>query len=206
VTEKEWHDAATEDRIPEGEPVWIGLDLGWKFDTTAAVPFWPRDPEYRLFGPATILTPPRDGSNMDPRLVEDALRALHARNPFVRVVMDMTKGEQLASWIEAEFGCPVVDRNQHIPMQALDYAKFMEALREGWLRHTGDPGLTRHVLNATSRMLPQGDIVFSRPSESRFGRKTVQETREIDALVAAAMVHSSWAVDEGEPLIAFSWG
>jgi phage terminase large subunit-like protein len=194
VTEQEWHKARVDEHIPAGEPVWgIGLDLGWKHDTTAAVPLWIRDPQHRQLGCSEILTPPRDGSNMDPRLVEEALQRLYERNQFEFVVMDMTKGEQLASWIEDEFGCQVVDRNQHIPMQARDYALFMEALREGWLKHSGDPGLTRHVLNATSRMLPQGDIVFSRPSESRFGRKTVQETREIDALVAAAMVHSSWA-------------
>ncbi len=210
ITEIEWHDAFTAELIPEGEPVWgIGLDLGWKHDTTAAVPLWIRDPEYRQLGKCEILTPPRDGSNMDPRLVEEALQRLYERNPFEFVVMDMTKGEQLASWIEDEFGCQVIDRNQHIPEQARDYAKFMEALREGWLHHSGDPGLTRHVLNATGRVLQGGDIVFSRPSESRHGRKTVQETREIDGLVAAAMVHSSWAatlMEADEPALMVSWG
>jgi phage terminase large subunit-like protein len=203
VTEAEWFAARSGEEIPEGEPVWLGLDLGWKYDTTAMVPLWMRDDGFRLFGPATILTPPRDSSNMDPRLVEDALRVLHERNPFAFVVMDMTNGEQLASWIEEEFNCQVVDRNQHIPMQVLDYTRFMEALREGWLRHTGDPGLTRHVLNATSRVLPSGDIVFARPSESRHGRKTVQETREIDALVAAAMAHTSAASPGGSWI---GWG
>ncbi len=122
--------------------------------------------------------------------------------------MDMTAGEQLASWIESELGCEVVDRNQYVPMQVLDYQRFMEALREGWLHHSGDPGLTRQVLNATSRVLPGGDIVFARPSESRRStRAAVQESRVIDALVAAAMVHSTWAATllTDEPLIAFSW-
>ena len=38
IQEKEWFDARTDDRVPEGEPVWAGLDLGWKYDTTAIVP------------------------------------------------------------------------------------------------------------------------------------------------------------------------
>jgi phage terminase large subunit-like protein len=142
--------------------------------------------------------------------VEDAIYALNQRNPIACLVMDMTNGEQLAAWVQETFGCEVVDRNQHIPMQALDYARFTEGLREGWLKHSGDPGLTRHVLNATARVLPRGDIVFSRPSESRFGRKTVQETREIDALVAAAMVNNVGAAtlfgdDEPDTLIAWDF-
>jgi phage terminase large subunit-like protein len=35
--------ARCEERIPEGVPVIAGLDLGWKYDTTALVPLWVRD-------------------------------------------------------------------------------------------------------------------------------------------------------------------
>ena len=35
------------------------------------------------------------------------------------------------------------------------------------LKHSGDPGLTRHVLNATVRIMPLGDAVFARPGLSR---------------------------------------
>jgi hypothetical protein len=33
----------------------------------------------------------------------------------------------------------------------------MEALRKGWLHHTGRQGLTSHALNAIARVLPFGD-------------------------------------------------
>lgn len=194
VAEREWFDAIVSDEVPAGEPVWAGLDLGWKWDTTALVPLYVRDAEYRLFGPATILTPPRDSTSLDPAKVEQAILDLHDRNPIHTVVMDMTAGEQLASWMES-LGIVVVDRSQTNLFKAMDYSRFMEALREGWLFHTGDPGLSRHVLNATAKMLPGGDMVFDRPSASRFGRERVQETREIDALVAAAMVHTTAAAE-----------
>ena len=77
ITEAEWAKARTTDEIPAGEPVWLGLDVAWKWDTTAAVPLWWRDSEYRLFGPAEVLVPPRDGTSLDPHLVESA----HARHP-----------------------------------------------------------------------------------------------------------------------------
>ncbi len=78
---------------------------------------------------------------------------------------------------------------------AEDYDKFTEALREGWLKHSGDRALTRHVLNAVARVLPFGDARFDRPSQTRQGGE--QERRVIDALTAAAMVHAVAAV--GQP-------
>ena len=203
ITENEWADARVEDGIPEGEPVWIGLDLGWKYDPTAIVPLWWRDPEYRLLGPATILTPPRNGAQLDAHLVEDALLAMHDRNPVERVVMDMTAGEQLSQWIAETIGAEVVDRSQGNAAAVLDHTRFMEALRMGWLRHTGDPGLTRHVLNAITRVLPGGDARFARPAESRTVNESLAARRHIDALVAGAMVHCE-AADPAKAYV-MSW-
>jgi phage terminase large subunit-like protein len=208
ITEREWYAARTDERIPGGVPVWLGLDLGWKYDTTAMVPLWIRDPEFRLFGPATILEPPRDGSQLDAHLVEAALRAVHAANPVHTVVMDMTNGAQLSQWIEEELGAEVIDRTQVNSLATLDYARFMEALREGWLKHTGDRGLTSHALNAVARVLPQGDTKFERPKESRTVRDELQRRRVVDALIAAAMVHTTAAAElnveaEPEPMLAY---
>jgi len=197
VTEAEWAAARVDDGIPRGEPVWLGIDLGWKVDPTATVPLWVRDPEFRLLGPAVILEPPRDGSQLDAHLVEDTLQSLNDRNPVERVVMDMTAGEQLAQWLEENLGCEVVERDQRNPSAAMDFARFMEALRMGWLRHTGDPGLTRHVMNAITRVLPGGDSRFARPAEGRSVNQNVAVRRHIDALVAAAMVHTVAAGELG---------
>lgn len=191
ISEAEWHAAVSQEPLPEGVPVVLGVDLGWKYDTTALVPLWVRDPEYRLLGPATVLEPPRNGAMLDPHLVEDAIAAIHERNPLELVVMDMHGGAQLAQWIEETFRCPVVDRSQTNTWKALDYARFTEALRAGWLWHSGDESLTRHVMNATAKQLPGGDIVFERPHRSRTGGDQLQAARVIDALVAAAMAHTA---------------
>jgi phage terminase large subunit-like protein len=193
IEELEWEQAQVAEQIPEGQPVWLGLDLAWKWDTTAAVPLWVRDPDYRLLGPAAVLTPPRDGTSLDPYVVERALIEIHERNPIHTVVMDMSKGEQLAAWIEEELGAVVVDRTQSNSFAVVDYERFMQALRNGWLRHTGDADLSRHVLNAVARVLPYGDARFDRPVKSRGGQD--QDRRVIDALTAASMVHTAATTD-----------
>jgi phage terminase large subunit-like protein len=204
ITESEWFGAAVAETIPEGQSVWAGLDVAWKWDTTALVPVWIRDAEYRLLGPADVLVPPRDGTSLEPSLVEDTLRRLHARNPIHTLIMDETRAEQLAAWAEDTLGCRVQPWPHSPKMAALDYERFMEALREGWLHHTGDPKLTRHVLNAVARMRAEGTR-FDRPSQTREGGN--QDMRVIDALVAAAMVHNAAAAEIGiarEPMMAWA--
>ena len=198
ITESEWAAAKTRKRIPAGEPIWLGLDVAWKWDTTALVPFWMPTHDNRLFGPARILEPPRDGTSLNPHLVEQALEDIHDANPIHTVVMDTSKAEQLAEWIRETLGCEVVDRAQTNPFAVMDYERFMEALRNGWLKHAGDAGLTKHVLNAIARILPQGDTRFDRPSRRRHGAG--QDRRVIDALTAASMVHTTASAGSAEEI------
>lgn len=189
IQEAEWF-AAANGGIPPGERIWLGLDLGWKWDTTAAVPLWMAGPEHRVLGPARILTPPRNGNMLDPGAVRDMLIEIHKVNPIHTVVMDMTGGADISQWIDNELGVEeVIDHNQGNESQSIDYARFMEALRNGWLKHSGDPGLTRHVLNAVAKPLQGGKARFDRSSSSR--DDAGQERRVIDALTAAAAVHSA---------------
>jgi phage terminase large subunit-like protein len=204
ISEIEWEEAYSDERIPVGESIDLGLDLGWKGDTTAAVPLWMRDARFRLLGDAKVLVPPRDGTQLDSDLVKRAILDIHRLNPIRRVVMDLSDARDIAEWIEDELGCDVVERGQSNKFAVRDFSLFMEALREGWLRHTGCPDLKRHALNAMQRILPQGDSRFERPHTSR-GDMTRQDQRVIDALVAAAMVHTSAAAEigfTGEPMIA----
>jgi phage terminase large subunit-like protein len=203
ITEAEWEAARTKDTIPEGEPIWLGLDVAWKWDTTAMVPLWMRDHEHRLFGPASILVPPRDGQSLDPDLVEKALTEINARNPIHTVVMDPSRAEQLAEWISRTFGSTVISRNQSPALAVVDFEKFMEALRSGWLKHSGDAGLTQHALNAIARVDRFGAARFDRSSPTRYGGPE-QERRVIDALTAAAMVNAQASFQpepEREPMV-----
>jgi phage terminase large subunit-like protein len=198
IQEAEWFAAQVPDDIPPGESVDVGADVAWKWDTTALVPLWMRDDHYRLFGNPKILTPPRDGTSLDPEKVEKALIAIHERTPINRLVMDTNRAEQLATWAERELGCTVVDMSQGIPVQVEEYERFMEALRQGWIKHSGDPELTRHVLNAVAKIQRGGDAIFERPHQSRRSVDE-QDRRVIDGLKAAAMVHRVATLQVAKP-------
>lgn len=189
ITESEWYGAVTKTKIPKGQPLWLGLDVGWKNDTTAMVPLWWRSEKERIFGEATIIVPPRDGSSLHPEVIQRALVEIHERNPLETVIMDTHQAEELQHWISDNLKATVVDRDQNLTLGVQDYQRFMEALRQGWLKHQGDSGLTRHAMNAVGRILPFGDTLFARPVQSRRAPDR-QDVRVIDALVAAAMVHS----------------
>ncbi len=81
----------------------------------------------------------------------------------------------------------VIERDNKNAAAVQDYEAFIDGLRNGTLKHTADPGLRAHVLNAIARRLPGGDHRFDRPSTVR-QNVGAQDRRVIDALTAAAMV------------------
>ncbi len=187
ITDKEWDDAETAERIPEGAGVALGMDVAFKWDTTAIVPLW-RHPAFRLLGAPRILVPPRDGSSLHPDALKDALLELADEFRVEAVVMDMHRAEDIGAWVEDTLGVLVVDHAQgQTRTHVQDYEAFVEGLRNGTVKHTGDDGLRAHVLNAVARRLPGGDYRFDRPSQVR-GNARAQDRRVIDALTAAAMV------------------
>jgi phage terminase large subunit-like protein len=188
IAESEWLNATSDVEIPSDADVMLGLDVGWVWDTTAIVPLWWKDDDFRLFGPASILVPPGDGSQLDPTEVKNAIRDLCGRYRVSTMVMDSSRAEDIAGWAADELGLQIVYRSQTMKPQGEDYDRFMEALREGWLFHSGDEGLRRHAYNAIARLLDGGGARFGRTSEVRNSGNN--QARVIDALVAAAMVHS----------------
>lgn len=210
VPEADWDACETDEEIPEGVPVACGADFAWLHDTTAIVPLWVRDPEFRLFGDPEILVPPRDGTILDVEDVKEAFLRIHSRNPIEFVVVDRTKAEDTMAWLENDLGVTVVDRPQgSTDLWALDYERWMVAVRKRWIRHTGHPVFRQHVLNAIARRLPGDRYRFDRPSTSRNSTAGRQERRVIDALTAASMVHTSAvsrfaAPTEPEPMVAYA--
>lgn len=206
INDIEWKAAETKTVIPAGERIDVGVDVAWKWDTTAAVPFWAPSPDERYLGPAKIIEPPRDGTHLHPDEIKKVLIAINERNPIVTVVIDITRAEDIASWIADELGCAVIDWPQTNENEVMQYEKFMAGLRTKKLRHAGDVGLREHAFNAIARLLPNGKTRFDRASSTRQGTHAQQRRRVIDALTAATMVHANFAMqlDEEEPLA--DWG
>lgn len=200
ISDATWDALQTDETIPAGAPVMLGADFAWVWDCTAIIPLWMKTPHDRIFGDPEILEPPRDGSLLNPADVHDAFDRLLDRFTVEMVVMDKSKAEDVAGWLENERGLTVVDRTQSNTLAALDYKRWMEAIGEGWIRHSGHPEFRRHVLNAVVRKLEGDNYRFDRPSESRNAKR--QRRRVIDALTAATMVHTTATADVADPFVA----
>jgi phage terminase large subunit-like protein len=202
ISPQEWADLGSDDLIPEGEPVDVGADFGWKHDTTALVPLYCPEPAEFLFGVPEILIPPRDGSILPPNRVKEAFRRIHGRNPIRRVVIDPDRAAEIAVWLEDDLGVEVVEHLQSNQPMILAYDRWMESMRNRRMRHPRDPEFTEHVLNAMAKLLPDGSARFDRPSSSR--AQAGQRRRVIDALIAAAMVHSVAVAEQNTaPVVPF---
>ena len=124
---------------------------------------------------------------MHPDVIKQAMLDLCTDYRVETVVMDMERAADIAAWIEDEVGVTVIDRAQTNKLAVADFNAFMDGLRNGTLKHTGDQGLQSHVLHAIARQLPGGDYRFDRHSSVRQNVRE-QDRRVIDALTAAAMV------------------
>jgi hypothetical protein len=127
---------------------------------------------------------------LHPDAIKRALLDIHERNPVAVVVMDMFRASDIAAWIPTATGARVVARSQLDATAAVDYEKFMEAIRNRWLMHAGDVDLTEHALNAIAHMMPSGKHRFERPNRTQVKGRRIQP---IDALIAAAMVNGEYA-------------
>jgi phage terminase large subunit-like protein len=108
INSAEWAECGTSEVIPEGEPVDVGADFGWKHDTTAIVPLW-QDGDRFLFGKPEILIPPRNGQILRPDEVKAAFERIHERNPIRRVVIDPDRAAEIAVWLEDDLRVEVVE-------------------------------------------------------------------------------------------------
>jgi phage terminase large subunit-like protein len=185
ITEKEWRACADPKcSIPkDAKGVYVGIDLGWKWDTTAIVPVWRKDgSELAIVGEPVIIVPPRDGSATAFEDIWDPIVEINARYAEVQFVLDPEAGgEQLAQHIADELRVePAVHSQKTSPMQ-LAAQRLSEAISEKRLRHPDDPGLNAHVLSAAAKQ----------EGERWKFVKAKRKRAPIDGVIALAMAHST---------------
>lgn len=183
VEEADW--IACEDREaaipPAVSGVAIGIDFGWKWDTTSLTPAW-RDPGSGLViaHEPTILVPPRDGTLLDADLVWRSILRYHLLWPDAMWVLDPNAGgEQMAQRMETELGALVVIHSQMPSPMGLATQRLLTVIGDRTLRHPGHRVLTRHVLAAAGKPVGEGVRFFK-------GKKKLP----IDAAVSLAMAVS----------------
>lgn len=169
--------------IPAGTlGVHIGVDLGWRWDTTAFVPVW-RNPDtgkYRV-GRPRVITPPRDGTATDFDKVWNVARQFADRYPECSFVLDPNAGgEQLAQKIEGELNAEVVEYSQQPTPMALAAQRTSTLIARQDIEHPDDEELNAHVISAAARTVGEG---------FRFDKQR-RKKLPIDGLIAMAMAIS----------------
>lgn len=188
LPEGDWDAARTDEQIAEGETVTYGVDWGWTDDATAIVPLQVGDG--LVLGAPTIIEPPRDGTDLNPKDVLDIFAGLIERNPALSIIHDEGAyggGKVMTGLLANAF--PDVEIIPVTPTGAADAAGyFLEQLRDGNLKHTGDADLKRHLMNAVRVPVKDDPERFriARPKASRHAPHQ-RPIREIDAAVAAIL-------------------
>jgi hypothetical protein len=134
ITAAEWA-RLKKAKIPATADVFAGVDLGWKWDTTAIVPLWMADARRRVLGIPEVIVPPRDGTSTDPEEIRAAARRVNDRHPVhTWVVEDAAGAAQFVEWLETEFpDARVVLYGTGNQAAALAFDRWMQAVRERWL-------------------------------------------------------------------------
>jgi phage terminase large subunit-like protein len=169
--------------LVEGEPLWVGVDVALKHDSTA-VAMVQRRPDGRWHVTSKIWMPSEDG-RLDVSEVMAFIRDLSARFDLQEVAFDPRFFDLPAQMLLDE-GLPMVEIPQHVARMTPAVGATFEAIKRGEVTHDGDVGFTAQVLNAQARMNDAGFTLAKGKSRGK-----------IDACVAMCLAYHRAQV--GEP-------
>jgi hypothetical protein len=197
-----WNGLKSDEEIPDGSRVAVGVDCGLTHDSTAVVWAWKDgDGRVHLRSHVWCARPPRvaaahehvAGGRIRNEPVKDLIRTLAARYQVDAVVYDKRFFEDAAMELSDE-GMLMVELAQNGGHMRDAEQQFHDAILEDRIRHDGDPVLTAHV----------AATVADRVGDNWKIRK-VKQSMVIDAVVAAIMAHyHARRLVAREPLVAWA--
>ncbi len=159
-----------------GEPVWAGLDVGVKRDSTALVMIQRNVHTGILHASAQIWLPNKDNS-VDVTNVMQAIRELDLLYDLRGVAYDPRLFEVPSSMLKDE-GINLVEYPQSIERMSPATGALYEAIMNGQITQPGDKMFTQQILNAVPRYNERGFTLTKQKSNGK-----------IDAAVALVMAH-----------------
>ena len=150
---KVWDELEQPFTMVDGEPVWVGVDVALKHDSTAIVWVQQRD-DGRWHADAKIWNPTEDG-RLDVTDVMHTIRQLADRFDVREVSFDPRFFDLPAQQLLDE-GLPMVEIPQSLQRMTPAVGATFEALKRGEITHGADAAFTAHVLNAVPRMNETG--------------------------------------------------
>jgi phage terminase large subunit-like protein len=177
--------------IGDDEPVWIGVDVGVRHDSTAVVTVAARG-DGSVAAKAVILKPEVGGLTLE--AIEREVRAACDGRNVVSVLFDPWRFQRSSELLLAD-GLPMVEFPQAPERMANASENLYRLIDGGLLVHDGDPLFRSHVVAGVTKETERGWRLVKDPKLSR----------PIDALIALAMAALPAAQDAPrEP--AFAWG
>lgn len=171
--------SALEAEIPDGAPVYVGVDVGLTHDSSAIAVAHMRD-DGKIIIQATVwsalpnvvahVTVP--GGRMDLSLLEDHIRYLAKRYTVEEIAYDPRFFERSAQDLSDEF--VIVAMQQNAAPMADAYQSFYQSVFEGRIMHDGDVVLTNHLAATAAQKTERGWKISK-----------IRSTQRIDAVPAA---------------------
>lgn len=192
IAPQEWAACAVPGcEIPEeAENVYVGVDLGFKWDSTAFVPVWRTEEGTVRIHTPSILVPPQDGTALDFEDVYAVARALRERWPSCTFVLDPEAGgELLAQRIDSELGGAILTHSQRTGPMCRASQVLSEAISGEQLEHPDDEDFNRQVLSAGAKFVGVGWRLVKQRGKNL----------PIDAAVALAMALRVLTATEQQP-------
>ena len=162
--------------IPDGAPVWLGIDLGLKHDSAAIVAV-SEVGEEQFFAQAKILIPPTDGTSLDIAAVEAEVRRAAERWDVQAAAYDPWRFERSAQILGDE-GLLMVEHPMTNARMAPESEALHEAIMRGRIIHGPDPEFASHVNAGVPTETERGWRLTKRKAKDR-----------IDALIALLMAY-----------------
>ena len=128
--------------IPKGAPIWLGIDIGIKRDTTALVKLWQRD-DGKIVPEATVFTPPKDGQ-LEFSMIEAAIRDIAGEYHLYGGVYDPWRFDRSAEQLRSE-GLIMDEHPMNNERMHPASARLYDLIISGKIAHNGDPVLASHV-------------------------------------------------------------
>lgn len=149
--------------IPEGAPIWLGIDVGIKRDSTALVKLWERE-DGRIVPEATIFKPPTDG-RLELSMIEQEIRGIAAEYHLYGAIYDPWKFDRSAEQLSSEgllmVEHPMTNERMH-PASAGLYDRIVSKT----IAHNGDPYLAAHVRAGIVKQTERGWRLAKHPDGS----------------------------------------
>lgn len=163
VSAPDWDACISSERLEDGDRIVLGFDGSIREDATVLVACRVSD---RLFVPLGIWERPEgpagDGWEVDREAVDDTVHMVFAKYEVLAFFADVEHWESyIDAWsreyrerllVKASTREPIAwDMRGRLQQSTLANERLVAAVADGKVRHTGDPRLRRHVLNARRR-------------------------------------------------------